>query len=149
MIIFFCSEQSLMVGIVPHQYQKKIFEIIIRDSIDSVVQEGETIINKVKRSCQNNDFLATLSVFYVIKHLMLLKPQMDRTLEGCDASIRSKYNQLLNQFFNAGSMALDSFLDGIRSDVTSREKMPKDGTVFQLTSNVMLFLEQLLGEQPT
>lgn len=138
-----------MVGIVPHQYQKKIFEIIIRDSIDSVVQEGETIINKVKRSCQNNDFLATLSVFYVIKHLMLLKPQMDRTLEGCDASIRSKYNQLLNQFFNAGSMALDSFLDGIRSDVTSREKMPKDGTVFQLTSNVMLFLEQLLGEQPT
>ena len=31
-----------------------------------------------------------------------------------------------------------------RSDHTTKEKMPKDGTVFQLTSNVILFLEQLL-----
>ena len=31
-----------------------------------------------------------------------------------------------------------------RSDHTTKEKMPRDGTVFQLTSNVILFLEQLL-----
>ena len=41
-------------------------------------------------------------------------------------------------------MVLDAFVDGIRSDPTTKEKMPKDGTVFQLTSNVLLFLEQLL-----
>jgi exocyst complex protein 7 len=41
-------------------------------------------------------------------------------------------------------MVLDGFVDGIRSDPTTKEKMPKDGTVFQLTSNVLLFLEQLL-----
>ena len=32
----------------------------------------------------------------------------------------------------------------LRSDHTTKEKMPRDGTVFQLTSNVILFLEQLL-----
>lgn len=69
---------------------------------------------------------------------------MDRTLEGCDPAVRSKYNSLMNQFFSAGSMALDGFIDGVRTDATTKEKMPKDGTVFQLTSNVILFLEQLL-----
>ena len=36
------------------------------------------------------------------------------------------------------------FFKGIRADPTTKEKMPKDGTVFQLTSNVILFLEQIM-----
>ena len=36
------------------------------------------------------------------------------------------------------------FFEGIRADPTTKEKMPKDGTVFQLTSNVILFLEQIM-----
>ena len=40
---------------------------------------------------------------------------------------------------------LFSFLNycSIRGDSTPREKMPKDATVFQLTSNVILFLQQI------
>jgi hypothetical protein len=34
------SERVLMIGIVPYQYQKKIFEIITRESVDAVVREG-------------------------------------------------------------------------------------------------------------
>lgn len=37
------SERVLMIGIVPHQYQKKIFEIITRESVDAVVREGSAI----------------------------------------------------------------------------------------------------------
>ena len=138
------SEQVLMVGIIPHQYQRKIFEKIIRDSMDTILADGEGIISRVKKAISNNDFLAIMTVFYVVRHLMTLKPLMDRTLEGCDASIRSKYNSMIHQFFTTGSMALDGFIDGIRLDATTKEKMPRDGTVFQLTSNVILFLEQLL-----
>ena len=64
------SEQVLMVGIIPHQYQKKIFEIIARDSVDLVMNEGEQIIHRVKKAVGNNDFLAIMSIFHVIKHLM-------------------------------------------------------------------------------
>ena len=32
---------------------------------------------------------------------------------------------------------LEGFVEGIRTDGTTRERMPRDGTVFQLTSNVM------------
>jgi exocyst complex protein 7 len=35
------SERSLMVGIVPLQHQHQVFEIIIRDAMDMVVQDGE------------------------------------------------------------------------------------------------------------
>eukprot|EP00095_Tigriopus_kingsejongensis_P002408 snap_masked-scaffold934_size79169-processed-gene-0.19 protein:Tk02408 transcript:snap_masked-scaffold934_size79169-processed-gene-0.19-mRNA-1 annotation:"exocyst complex component 7" len=138
------SEQVLMVGIIPHQYQKGVFELIVKESLASVIADGEAIIGRVKAAVGCNDFLAIMSLFFIIRSLMNLKPQMDRTLEGSEPALRSKYNGLINQFFTTGSMALDGFVDGIRADATTKEKMPKDGTVFQLTSNVILFLEQLL-----
>ncbi len=33
----------------------------------------------------------------------------------------------------------EGFVEGIRTDGTTRERMPRDGTVFQLTSNVMRY----------
>jgi exocyst complex protein 7 len=138
------SEQQLMVGIIPHQYQKGTFEIISRESLDLVIRDADAIIGRVKKASSSNDFLAIISVFQVVKHLQTIKPSMDRILEVSDPGIRAKYNNMTHSFFVTGSNALDSFVDGIRADPTTREKMPKDGTVFQLTSNVILFLEQLL-----
>jgi hypothetical protein len=37
------SERSLMVGIVPLQHQHQVFEIVIRDAMDMVVQDGEVL----------------------------------------------------------------------------------------------------------
>ena len=138
------SEQVLMVGIVPHQYQRKIFEIVVRDSIELVLSDGEAIMAKVRKAIAVNDYLSIMNVFYVIKYLISLKPRMDRTLEGCDAAVRSKYNAMIQQFNSTGATALEKFIDNIRGDPTTKDKMPRDGTVFQLTSNVILFLEQLL-----
>ncbi len=139
------AEQASMAGIIPHQYQRRIFEIVSRDSLDALAADGDAITSRVRRAVgQRSDFLAILAVFHVIRHLMQVKPKMDRTLEGCDPSVRSRYNTLAHQFFVTGQMALDGFVENVRSDPTGREKMPKDGTVFQLTSNVILFLEQLL-----
>lgn len=41
-----------------------------------------------------------------------------------------------------GSKALEDFIESIRNDSSSG--LPKDGTVHELTSNVLVFLEQLL-----
>jgi len=138
------GEKVLMVGIIPHAYQKKMFEIITRESIDALIKDGDAITQRVKRAAGNNDVLTLMTIFQVVRHLSQLKPAMDRTLEGSDATLRSKYNGMVHSLFTAGSTALDGFIDNIRADATSKEKMPKDGTVFQLTSNVILFLEQLL-----
>ena len=39
---------------------------------------------------------------------------------------------------------MDGFIDAIRYDGTTKEKMPKDGTVFELTSNILMYLEQFV-----
>merc|ERR1719187_2466959 len=143
------SEQQLMVGIIPHQFQKKIFEIIGRDALDLVVKEGENITSKVKKSIANNDFLSILTLFYLLRHMTLVKPSIDKTLDGCDPSVRSKYNSLLHGLQTSGTMALDGFIDQVRTDGTTRERMPRDGTVFQLTSNVLMYLEQMVDYMDT
>ena len=65
----------------PHQYQRSIFEIIVRDSIDLVVSDGEAIVSKAKKAIATSDFLSVMSVFCVIRHLAAVKPRVDRTLE--------------------------------------------------------------------
>ena len=117
-------------------YQKKMFEMITRESLDAVMKDGEAITSRIKKAVANNDFLSIMAVFQVIRHLNTLQPSVDRTLDGSDATLRSKYKAMVDAFDYAGSMALDGFIDNIRTDGTTKEKMPKDGTVFQLTSNV-------------
>jgi len=124
------AEQTLMVGVIPHQYAKKIFEIVVRDSLDALIADADAIIQRVRRA--NNDFPAILALFHVVRHLTVLKPLMDRTLEGCDPGVRAKYNNMPQHFFSAGSVALDNFVESVRNDPTAKEKMPKDGTVIYL-----------------
>lgn len=51
-------------------------------------------------------------------------------------------NIILNGFlFAQGAKALEEFIENIRNEQTSQ--LPKDGTVHEVTSNVMMFLEHL------
>eukprot|EP00092_Neocalanus_flemingeri_P025281 GFUD01027413.1.p1 GENE.GFUD01027413.1~~GFUD01027413.1.p1 ORF type:complete len:729 (+),score=182.30 GFUD01027413.1:43-2229(+) len=143
------SEQQLMVGIIPLKWHKRIFEMITRDSLDMVAKEGEAITSRVRKSIASCDFVGVLTLFHLLRHMMTLKPLFDKTLEGCDPAVRNKYSTMLNGLQTSGTLALDGFIEGIRSDSTTKEKMPKDGTVFQLTSNILMYLEQLVDYMDT
>jgi len=143
------SEQQLMVGIIPNKWHKRIFEMITRDCLDLVTKEGEAITTRVRKSIASCDFVGVLTLLHLLRHMMALKPLFDVTLEGCDPTVRSKYNSMLNGLQTSGTLALDGFIEGIRSDATTKEKMPKDGTVFQLTSNILMYLEQLIEYMDT
>ena len=143
------SEQQLMAGVIPAMWQRRIFEIITRDSLDMVAREGEAITARVKKSISVGDFVGVLTLFHLLRHMMALKPLFDKTLEGCDPAVKSKYNGVVEGLQKSGQSALDGFVEGIRSDATTKEKMPKDGTVFQLTSNILMYLEQLVDYMDT
>ncbi|XP_069692328.1 exocyst complex component 7 isoform X2 [Periplaneta americana] len=136
------SERSLMVGIVPLQHQHQVFEIVIRDAMDMVVQDGENIASRAKRCINRHDFAAVLVVFPILKHLLTMRPEFERTVEGCDYNVRSKFASILNTLHSTGAKALEDFIESVRSDPSTQ--LPKDGTVHELTSNVLVFLEQLL-----
>jgi len=143
------SEQQLMVGIIPTRWQRRIFEMISRESLDMVVKEGEAITGRLRRSVTASEHAGVLSLFQLLRHVTQLKPTFDRTLEGCEPSVRAKLGGLVSGLQAGGTMALETFIEGIRLEATPKEKMPKDGTVFQLTSNILLSLEQLVEYMDT
>ncbi|KAK4874727.1 hypothetical protein RN001_014087 [Aquatica leii] len=135
-------EQSLMKGIIAVAHQPRVFELIVRDAMDMVVQDGENIATRAKRCISRHDFCAVLVLFPILKQLLVLKPDFERTIEECDPHVKSKFDSILYTLHAAGAKALEDFIESLRSD--SVTQLPKDGTVHELTSNVLMFLEQLL-----
>lgn len=135
-------EMSLLTGIIPKQHQQKVYQIIIQETLDSIVQEGENIAARVKRCINRHDFLSVLVVFPILKHLLAMKPDFEKTIENCDYTVRNQFSTIINTLQSTGAKILDDFIESVRSD--SNTSLPKDGTVYQLTSDVIFFLEQLL-----
>ncbi|KAK7861732.1 hypothetical protein R5R35_008704 [Gryllus longicercus] len=136
------SERHLMLGIVPLDLQPRAFEILIRDALNMVVQDGESIAARAKRCINRHEFAAVLVVFPILKHLQSMRPEFDKIVKGCSETVTSKFSSIHNTLHGTAAKALDDFIESIRSDPSTQ--LPKDGTVHELTSNVLVFLEQLL-----
>ncbi|CAG5092801.1 Similar to Exo70: Exocyst complex component 7 (Drosophila melanogaster) [Cotesia congregata] len=135
------AERSLVARIIPAPLQPQVLEATVRDAMDLVAHDGESIAARAKRCIIRRDFSAVLVVFPILKHLGDLKPDLERTVEGCDYALRSKFASILNTLNATGAKALEDFAESVRNE--SGTTLPKDGTVAESTSNVLVFLEQL------
>jgi exocyst complex protein 7 len=83
-----------------------------------------------------------LTIFPIIKSLQSLQPGFDEIYAGSFSAGKSnKMTTLLRTFQSNGMRALEDFIENVRNEQTSQ--LPKDGTVHQLTSNVLMFLEHM------
>ncbi|XP_034950146.1 exocyst complex component 7 [Chelonus insularis] len=135
------AEKILIAKIIPTSLQPQVLEATVRDAMDLVAHDGESIATRAKRCIAKRDFSAVLVVFPILKHLGDLKPDLERTVEGCDYALRSKFTSVLNTLNATGAKALEDFAESVRND--SGAALPRDGTVAESTSNVLVFLEQL------
>lgn len=140
-------ERSLMTGIIPLQHHHQVFQIIIQEALDTIVQDGQNIATRAKRCISRHDFGAVLVVFPILKQLLNMRPEFDRTVEGCDYNVRSQFTSILNTLHTTGAKALEDFIENVRSDTSLG--LPKDGTVHELTVNVLVFVEQLMEYMDT
>ncbi|KAB0400729.1 hypothetical protein E2I00_008356, partial [Balaenoptera physalus] len=102
-----------------------------QDALDGLMLEGENIVAAARKAIIRHDFSAVLTVFPILRHLKQTKPEFDQVLQ------------------TVGAKALEDFADNIKNDPDKEYNMPKDGTVHELTSNAILFLQQLLDFQET
>ncbi|XP_076657326.1 exocyst complex component 7 [Halictus rubicundus] len=135
------AERSLVAKILPITLQAQVLEATVREAMDLVAHDGESIATRAKRCIVRRDFSAVLVIFPILKHLGELKPDLERTVEGCDYALRSKFTSVLNTLNVTGAKALEDFAESVRNE--SNSVLPKDGTVAENTSNVLVFLEQL------
>ncbi|OQR76982.1 exocyst complex component 7-like [Tropilaelaps mercedesae] len=118
---------------------KAVFEHVVQAAVTTVMSESENLDKVVKESANRREFQIVLSLFPALQHLTQLRPEYEQLMEGCTqkdhlckASIRMQAT--LNK-------SLDEFVESVKNDPVV--KMPPDGTVHELTSNVMMMLERL------
>ncbi|XP_061428201.1 exocyst complex component 7 isoform X3 [Lethenteron reissneri] len=143
------SEYQLLTQIIPDFHHKKTFDSLIQESLDSLVAEGDGVVAAARRAVMRHDYSAVLSVLPVLRHLKACKPQFDIVLQGTAAPTKNKLPTLISAMETTGAKALEEFADSIKNDPDKEYNMPKDGTVHELTSNAILFLQQLLDFQET
>ncbi|XP_053309303.1 exocyst complex component 7 isoform X4 [Spea bombifrons] len=143
------SEYQLLMDIIPEHHQKKTFDSLIQETLDNLILEGENIVMAAKKANARHDFTSVLSIFPILRHLKLTKPEFDKVLQGTAASTKNKLPNLITSIETTGAKALEDFADSIKNDPDKENNMSKDGTVHELTSNAILFLQQLLEFQET
>ncbi|XP_012588477.1 PREDICTED: exocyst complex component 7 isoform X3 [Condylura cristata] len=143
------SEYQLLTDVIPEHHQKKTFDSLIQDALDGLTLEGENIACAARKAVIRHDFSAVLTVFPILRHLKQTKPEFDQVLQGTAASTKNKLPSLIASMETVGAKALEDFADNIKNDPDKEYNMPKDGTVHELTSNAILFLQQLLDFQET
>lgn len=90
------AERTLVARILPASLQAQVLEATVRDAMDLVAHDGDSIATRAKRCISRRDFSAVLVVFPILKHLGELKPDLERTVEGCDYALRSKFASVLD-----------------------------------------------------
>ncbi|KAG1930390.1 exocyst complex component 7 isoform X11 [Pimephales promelas] len=143
------SEYVLLTEIIPEHHQKKTFDSLIQEALDNLMLEGDNIVSAARRAIMRHDYSAVLTIFPILRHLKQTKPDFDATLQGTAASTKNKLPALITSMETIGAKALEEFADSIKNDPDKEYNMPKDGTVHELTSNAILFLQQLLDFQET
>ncbi|XP_070782764.1 exocyst complex component 7 isoform X11 [Enoplosus armatus] len=143
------SEYALLAEIIPEHHQKKTFDSLIQEALDNLMLEGDNIVSAARRAIMRHDYSAVLTIFPILRHLKLNKSEFDSTLQGTAASTKNKLPTLITSMETIGAKALEEFADSIKNDPDKEYNMPKDGTVHELTSNAILFLQQLLDFHET
>ncbi|KAM9831587.1 exocyst complex component 7 isoform 8-T8 [Neosynchiropus ocellatus] len=143
------SEYSLLTEIIPEHHQKKTFDSLIQEALDNLMLEGDNIVSAARRAILRHDYSAVLTIFPILRHLKMNKSDFDATLQGTAASTKNKLPALITSMETIGAKALEEFADSIKNDPDKEYNMPKDGTVHELTSNAILFLQQLLDFHET
>ncbi|KAG7170358.1 Exocyst complex component 7-like [Homarus americanus] len=136
------AEFLLAQQLVPEDRVTRTFELILRDPMDQLVAEGESLAGLARRSVSRGDHQAVLSVLAMLRHVTSMQPEYDRLLTNCQTSIRSKFAAIINMLQETCVKALEGFVESVKSD--GERALPKDGTVHEVTSNALIFTEQLL-----
>jgi len=137
------SERALLQSIVPEENQVPIFSHLLNDTIQVHINDGETLCNMAKKFYSKLDHSSIQIIFPVLKYLRSLSQEFDAVLRSANVDTRKRFFTLYTMFETSGSKAMHEFIEKLK-ETEKHITMPKDGTVHEVTTNVMVFLEDLV-----
>lgn len=138
------AEDALMRDIIPDKNRMKIFEAIVANGLEFVSKEGEQICQSVRRIPVKHNCTPAIQLLPVIRQAMHHKGRFEDTIKDCSQNTKIKFFSIYSQLQSTILKSLEEFVDCIRNDPDKHSSLPRDGTVHELTSNTMFFMEQLL-----
>lgn len=122
-----------------------MFDLIVNVPLDGIRQDSKRFVQHVKECQVKKDYPGIVSVFPTVEMLQKEQPEVHKkALKYCSDDNRRMFSKLIREIEMAGANALEAFVDGIKSDSKKTDdNLPRDGTVHQMTSDALLFIEQL------
>lgn len=138
---FAVNELNLMSNIIPSDLRTPIYNRLIQESLRLIANEANNLTQRVKKSIARHDFKSALSLFPILRHQTLRRHNFDLLFDGCQSEALARFQGLTITFQATISKSLEEFARYVHED--NDMKVPRDGTVHELTNNVMIFIEQL------
>ena len=130
-----------MESIIPGAHKEVILSRLVLTTLNEIVEEGNSLSSRVKRFTQKHDFTLALNLFPILRHQVSMQAKFDQLFYDCTVEVKQKLKGLIAVLQTTINRTLEEFIEFIKAD--SDTKVPKDGTVHELTSNIMLFVAQL------
>lgn len=143
------SEQSLISAIIPQSHCCDIFDVLIQSSMETVVADGQGMEASARKLIAKREYFSLLPLLPVLKYLGSVLIKFSVVLQGVRQVTQGTITSLFSALEVVGAKALEDFTENIKHDPDKQSNMPKDGTVHELTSNTLIFLEHLLGYTDT
>ncbi|XP_066927886.1 exocyst complex component 7-like [Clytia hemisphaerica] len=137
------SEKQLMQTIIPAERQVPVFSHLVQQTLSMYYTDAENVCLNA-RKVSKLDHTAIQVILPLAKCLSLVKSDFDPLLKGVNVDTRKKFLSVGQLVDDTGLKILNEFIERLK-EPEKHGNMPKDGTVHQVTSNVMIFLEELNG----
>lgn len=135
------NELNLMSNIIPADLKTPIYNRLIQESLKLIANEANNLTSRVKKSIAKHDFKSALNLFPILRHQTLRRHNFDLLFDGCQSEALARFQGLTITFQATISKSLEEFAGFVHAD--NDMKVPGDGTVHELTNNVIIFIEQL------
>ncbi|XP_062387939.1 exocyst complex component 7-like isoform X2 [Sardina pilchardus] len=143
-------EFSALSRVFPQIHWKKTFDPLVQEALDVLIEEGEYIVYVVRNAVNAyHVYDALLTVLRALNTLRAAQSSISKVLEHTTNKTKDKLPNLIESMGTFARQALDKYPSGIMEEWSKKRKMPVDGTVHELTSNVVLFLSQLVQLRST
>lgn len=144
------SEYYQIRDIVPTTLRARVFENIVEPAMNHFESEGVSLVKAAKEQILNNSWVAVFPLIMLYQSLNKVKCSLiSEDQLDFESPPLAPISNLISMITTCVKDTLDQFKCFVEDDAVKTSNVASDGTVHQLTSNVMSICGQLLAYEET
>ncbi|CDW54096.1 Exo70 exocyst complex subunit family protein [Trichuris trichiura] len=113
-------------------------------SFSFLIDNCGDFINKARRYIERGDLASVFCLLPLLKYINSKRDVLTSFLKNTSTPLQNSFQNVMTSIHSEGTCALEKFVDHVKSD--SEKFVPPDCTVHQLTSNALMYLQQLVHQ---